>query len=183
MAVRSYHTRGSGTRFGYLPNGRAGIELAVVCPKAYPLFDEAAQGVIGGAEVDMYYLTTELAKDRAFGVHVICGDYGQSPWQVREGVWLWKWRGGILRLWRLLKWVDADAYLMKTFSWGVPLVWLFCKTHHKKMIYRLAHDWECDGSFKRKRPVLHSVFRFCLRRSDAVLAQTQHQADRLKETL
>jgi hypothetical protein len=46
-------------------------------PKAYPLFNPQVKTVFGGAEVDLYLLATELAKDSGFAVSFITADYGQ----------------------------------------------------------------------------------------------------------
>ena len=62
------------------------ISVCFVCPKAYPLFNEAVEGVFGGAEVDLYYLATELAKDEVFDVSFIVADYGQADVETIEGV-------------------------------------------------------------------------------------------------
>ena len=155
-------------------SAHARVEVCIIAPKILPQFDSNAPGVIGGAETDMYYLATELAKDSDFGVHVI--HIGDGPaWQIREHVWLWQWTGGAFALWRLMRWIDADVYMLKTFSWGVPWVWLWCRLNGKKFVYRMAHDWEVDGTFRHKRPILHWLFRSCLERSDVVLFQTQKQ--------
>jgi len=160
------------------------IELCFVCPKVYPLFNPQAKGVIGGAETDMYYLSTELAKDKEFGVHIICGDYGQASWEVREKVWLWNWGSrNPLILWRILKWINADVYITKTMSWGVPLVYAFCRRHHKKFAYRAAHDWEVDGTFQKRYPILHWFFRYSIKHADLVIAQTEHEASFLRTWL
>ena len=68
--------------------GQAGqpIRVCFVILNAYPLFNPEAKGVIGGAEVDSYYLASELAKDPNYNVSCIVADYGQEPVEVRENV-------------------------------------------------------------------------------------------------
>ena len=58
-------------------SGKKTVKVCFVSPKAYPLFDDKAQGVFGGAEVDLYMLGTELAADDAFEVSFIVADYAQ----------------------------------------------------------------------------------------------------------
>ena len=55
-------------------------------PKAYPLFNPQIKTVFGGAEVDLYLLATELAKDNDFAVSFITADYGQPPIETIAGV-------------------------------------------------------------------------------------------------
>jgi hypothetical protein len=42
--------------------GKKAVRVCFVSPKAYPLFDDTAKGVFGGADVDLYMLDTKLAK-------------------------------------------------------------------------------------------------------------------------
>ena len=53
------------------------ISICFVMPKAYCLFNPEVEGVFGGSEVDLYYLSTELAKDEDYHVSFIVADYGQ----------------------------------------------------------------------------------------------------------
>ena len=64
----------------------APIRVCFIAPKAYPLFNPAVKGVLGGAEVDLYFLATELAKDKNFVVTFITADYGQEETETIEGV-------------------------------------------------------------------------------------------------
>ena len=43
-------------------------------------------GVFGGAEVDLYLLGTELAKDQNFHVTFITADWGQPEEEIREQI-------------------------------------------------------------------------------------------------
>ncbi len=54
------------------------IRVCFISPKAYPLFNPNVEAVFGGAEVDLYYLATELAKDDSFTVSFITADYGAT---------------------------------------------------------------------------------------------------------
>ena len=62
------------------------IRVCFIILRAYPLFNPQTKSIIGGAEVDLYLLATELAKDKKFEVRFVVGDYGQKPTEVRENV-------------------------------------------------------------------------------------------------
>lgn len=47
------------------------IRVCFVAPKTYPIFNPATGNYFGGAEVDLYYLATELAKDNNFEISFI----------------------------------------------------------------------------------------------------------------
>lgn len=51
------------------------IRVCFIILNAYPLFNLEVKDVIGGAEVDLYLLATELAKDKNFQVCFVMGDY------------------------------------------------------------------------------------------------------------
>ena len=54
--------------------------------KAYPLFNPKTNATFGGAEVDLYYLATELAKDPNVTVSFVVADYGQNNLEQHENV-------------------------------------------------------------------------------------------------
>lgn len=165
------------------------ISICFVAPKAYGLFDPSAKTNFGGAEVDLYMLATELGKDPAFAVSFITADYGQPAEQTRESVRLLKsldfGRGplmGAVRIWRALKTADAQFYLMKTASPGVPLVYAFCRLNRRKFLYRTASRRECDGTYRREHPVLGRLFYRALRGAARVFAQNQDDQELLSCT-
>jgi glycosyltransferase involved in cell wall biosynthesis len=144
--------------------------------------------VFGGAEVDLYFLATELAKDPDFQVFVIVADYGQAQVETREGVTLIKGldlrRGtlsGMIRLWGAFRKAGADIYLIKTVSPGVPWLALFCKVHHKAFVYRTSSAPQYDRAFRRRHPILGKAFDWALRRARAVLAQSVEAASALQQ--
>ena len=166
------------------------VRICFVSPKAYGLFDPRTQTAFGGAEVDLYLLATELAKDADFEISFITADYGQSSPQTIENVriltsldWNQNSLAGALKIWRALKKARADMYLIKTASPGVPLVYAFCRLHQKKFLYRTAHSDECDGTYKKKHPLLGRLFAFSLRRADRVFTQNRSDSQQLRTTL
>ncbi|MDH7599907.1 MAG: glycosyltransferase family 4 protein [Sedimentisphaerales bacterium] len=159
----------------------------MVAPKAYPVFNTSVEAVFGGAEVDIYFLATELAKDPDLAVTVIVGDYGQDALEMREAVQLVK---GIdlsgsqsvaaLQLWRALKLANSHVYMIKTISPGVPLVVAFCRVHRRAFVYRTSSGIEYDRAFFQDHPFTGWLFKRALRSADLVLAQTQQAADGLR---
>ena len=163
------------------------ISVCFVSPKAYPLFDPQCEGVFGGAEVDLYLLGSELAKDSRFEVSFVTADYGQVDEQVRDGIRLIKSLvfsqnpiSGAFKIWKALKDASADIYVIKTASPGVPLLAKFCRRNKRKFIYRTAHQDECDGTYTKQHPVLGKMFVKALRRADIVFAQNACDAEKLK---
>ena len=164
-------------------SGISKIKVCFVCPKVYPLFDAGCAGVIGGAEVDLYNLGTELAKDPSFEVSYVTADYGQEAEVQIEGVRLIRSlnfkRGlisGATRLWGAMRRADADVYMIKTASPGVPLTAAFCRLHGRRFVYRSAHQDDCDGTYLRRHPIIGKAYVRALKR--ASLITTQNESDR-----
>ncbi len=165
------------------------LSVCFVCPKAYGLFDSAVKTSYGGAEVDLYMLATELAKDPAFSISFITADYGQPAEQVRENVRLLTGLNfaqnplrSAWRLWRTLKKADAQFYMLETASPGVLLVSAFCRLHRRLFLYRTAHRYECDGTYQAQHPILGRFFTRVLRRAACVFVQNQEDQEQLRKT-
>jgi glycosyltransferase involved in cell wall biosynthesis len=166
------------------------INVCFVCPKAYPLFNPACQATFGGAEVDLYLLATELVKDPAFKVSFITADYGQPQQETRDSITVLKsltFRenslSGAWKIWQAMSCADADVYVLKTISPGVPLAAAFCKWKKKVFIYRTASTLECDGNWVRGKRLLGKAFAWGLRKADAVITQNTQDQKNLLDTL
>ncbi|MHC4694469.1 MAG: glycosyltransferase family 4 protein [Planctomycetota bacterium] len=165
------------------------IRICFVILNAYPLFNPEAEGVIGGAEVDSYYIASELAKDPNYRVSCIVADYGQEPIEVRESVTLIRALdfntrriSATLRLWRALRKADAHIYVRKLSSAVTAEVAFFCKRYGRSFVYRTASAVECDGTYLKEHYFRGKGFLWALRHADAVIAQNQTDADNLAKT-
>jgi len=166
------------------------IRVCLVSPKSYPLFDSGVESVFGGAEVDMYLLGTELAKDERFEVSFIVADYGQGESIAIDGVRIIRSLdfnknaiSGAMRIWRAMRLADADVYMLETASPGVPLAAAFCRLHHKAFVYRTAHQYECDGTYLKEHFFLGRAFAASLRCAATVFAQNCEHQKILRETI
>ena len=166
------------------------IRVCFVILRAYTLFNPEVKGVIGGAEVDFYYLAKELAKDPKYEVSCIVADYGQEPTEVREGVTLIKTPdfkkrriSATLGLWKALRTADAQIYVRKFPTAVTTEVALFCKVHGRKFVYRTASEIECDGTYIKKHFFRGKGFIWSLRHAAAVTAQNKKGSKKLTETV
>lgn len=160
------------------------IKICFVSPKAYPIFNPACNSVFGGAEVDIYHIATELAKDPAYEISCIVADYDQPAIETRENVKLIKsltfrenQLAGAIKVWQAMKLADADRYFIKTASFGTFLTALFCKLKKRQFVYRSAHTDECDGTWVRKNRFAGQLFKWSL--NNATLVFVQNQSDKL----
>lgn len=172
-----------------MTEGIGKIKVCFVVPKVYPLFDRSLKSVFGGAEVDVYLLGTELAKDDKFKVSFVTADYGQQSTEQIEGVEIIKSLTfkenrlcGAMKIWRAMKAADADVYILKTASPGVPLAAMFCKLNGKKFVYRTASSTECDGTYVKGHGLSGRAFLWGLRSAALVLSQNAEDSEALEST-
>lgn len=170
-------------------NNSKKIKICFVAPKAYPIFNPEVGTYFGGAEVDLYYLATELVKDNSFEISFIVADYKQPQEEFIENVRVIKTIDfkkpiqGALKIWDGLKSANADIYFLKCASPGVPLVAWFCKSHKRIFVYRLASLLESDGTYISQHPILGRLFAWSLKRADLIFAQNAVDADNLTKTM
>ncbi|MCH8867878.1 MAG: hypothetical protein IID58_13640 [Proteobacteria bacterium] len=50
------------------------MKIAIVAPKAYPVFDRSAVDTFGGAEVALSLIARELAQIEDSDVHILVGE-------------------------------------------------------------------------------------------------------------
>lgn len=167
----------------------APIRICFVAPKAYPLFNPAVDEVFGGAEVDLYLLAAELAKDKNFEVTFITADYGQKKIENVQDVTIIKSVNfeknpftGARQVWQAMNTADAGIYFQEASSWGTFLVALFCKLHKKIFVYRTANQGECDGKFRRQHFLTGKAFHWSLQNAKQVIVQNQIDKAKLQQT-
>lgn len=170
-------------------SSESAIRVCFVSPKSYPLFRPQTPGVFGGAEVDLFLLGTELAKDTRFAVSFVVADYGQAAEEMVGPVRLIRSMNfrtvgltGAMRVWQALRKADAAVYMIKTASPGVPLTAAFCRWHRRAFVYRTASARESDGRYRQEHPFLGRAFAWALRQAPAVLSQNQTDCDNLLRT-
>jgi glycosyltransferase involved in cell wall biosynthesis len=78
-----------------------------------------------------------------------------------------------LSIWQSLRVADASSYLFRTGRSRLIAGALFCQVHRRKLIYAGAHD--LDFTFDGAPGTHGPPFRAALRRTDAIVTQTQQQ--------
>ena len=166
------------------------IRVCFIAPKAYPLFNPNVKKVFGGAEVDLYFLATELAKDRSFDVSFITADYGQEDIETIDNVRIIKSLDfnknpltGAARVWRAMHTADSQIYFQEAVSWGTLLVALFCSSHKRTFVYRTANQGESDGTYFNRKRLLKTAFSRSLHKAGAVIVQNEIDKENLHDSV
>ncbi len=166
------------------------IRVCFIAPKAYPLFNPDVKKVFGGAEVDLYFLATELAKDENFAVSFIAADYGQQDIETIDNVRIIKSLdfdknplSGAARVWRAMHTANSQIYFQEAVSWGTLLVALFCASHKRAFVYRTANQGESDGTYFNKKRLLQKAFSWSLHKAGAVIVQNEIDRENLQNSV
>lgn len=86
-------------------------------------------------------------------------------------------------IWRGMAEADAAIYLFRTGRSRLVVGAMFCQAHRRKLVFAAAND--LDFAFDGERGI-HAptrAYRAALRRTDAIVAQTEHQLDLVRRGL
>jgi glycosyltransferase involved in cell wall biosynthesis len=161
---------------------------------AYPFFNPDAGYHYGGAELQLYTMATELARDPRFRVSFVVCDASPPQFEEREGVTVCKWTpsyegpryvrilGYYRRFWRFLAARSPDVVIQRgagVLSFGLAL---FCRLAGARFVFMTAHDsdlgrepppWWGPGWPTKLR---WRLLRVALRLSDGIIVQHDAQA-------
>lgn len=164
-------------------------KVYIYSEQAYPLFSQG-DGKFGGAEVDLYFLARELARRSDYQVDFLVGDYGQKKIRYIDGVRVIRLTHMNISLYRKLFHKltrrifiiyelfrsDADIYLTEAHTEVLGYMGLVCKLFKKKkLIYRTAHDWDCNGHHTSRRDIVGLMFTIGIRLTDKIISQNEKQ--------
>jgi glycosyltransferase involved in cell wall biosynthesis len=148
------------------------MKICFIALKAYPIFKPKIKSTFGGAEVQLYLLSKELAKNKELDIHFMVADYGQKNTEVFSKVKVWKalnFKNNKIKqtidFFKIFNMVNADTYVQRTLTVQSGLIALYCKLRRKRFIYMVAHDSETDGTheiFKKpfNRFLANLVYKF-----------------------
>ncbi len=173
------------------------IRICFVLFGAYPLFNPRCDATFGGAEVDLYNVAVNIAKNSKYEITFLVGDYGQDMIEYYNEVKVIKHHyekiGNdndnkvcmktfkYLDLIRKLLFTEADIYFTECAS--ELLGWMVLingRIKRKKVVFRLASDTDTDlGSHKKGSKRFYYMYRYGLLYADLVISQTETQSTAL----
>jgi len=166
------------------------IGVCFISPGIYPLFNPSIHGVLGGAQVDIYMIASELAMDKRFCVSIITDHFDQSGVEAMDNLIIYKTpkiQNVPLRssraLWKSMGKANASIYFAKGASLTTALVALFCHIGRRVFILRTSSDFECDGSYLRTYPLKGKCFLWSLKVARQVIVQNTAGVSKLKQSM
>jgi glycosyltransferase involved in cell wall biosynthesis len=148
---------------------------------------------IGGEQVQHTLLAKALTR-AGHQVSMVVYDYGQADGKQWDGITTFKayradsgvpvvrylhprWTG----VWSALLRADADVYYVSCAGMHLGLLTMFCKRHNKRVIFRVAHDRDCEPNnllIKYWRD--KKLYEYGLRNCDVVLVQSEQQRQAMR---
>ena len=148
---------------------------------------------VGGEEVQHTLLARALAR-RGYDVTMVTADLGQDDAARMDGITVFKAYGPhdglpilrfihprFTRFWAALARADADVYYTSCAGPLLGIVALFARRHGKRVVFRIAHDRDCEPDqllvkYWRDR----KIYEYGLRHADVILAQSEQQQRALR---
>ena len=148
----------------------------------------------GGEQVQQTLLSKALIR-HGYSVAMIVLDHGQPDGASWDGVTTWRaykpmagiyglrfiyprWTG----IWQAMARADARTYYVSCAGMRVGLAALFCRRHGRRLVFRAAHDTDCQPHnllihYARDR----KLYEYGLKRADAILTQSLRQQADMRE--
>jgi glycosyltransferase involved in cell wall biosynthesis len=169
------------------------FNVAIYMPLAADHYRHGGPGG-GGAELQTVLLARALAARGMRVAHIVFPVDGPAPTAPPSPSVIERGPdrgdlplvGGVaeaLSIWRSMARADASVYVFRTGRSRLLVGAMFCQAHRRKLVFAGAND--LDFAFEESRSIdspTHA-YRAALRRTDAIVAQTQHQLELIRQGL
>jgi glycosyltransferase involved in cell wall biosynthesis len=173
------------------------IKICFVQAFAYAVFNPKSNAKIGGAEVDLYNIATELSKDKRFDIYFLVADFGQKDLEIYENnIKVIKghsqekafsnYFNALFKFFIRLNQINADIYFTANLSKYVGFTNIYCKIFRKIHIHRTEHQHQVNKKVIlkeiRKGHLKYLFFLFGFMNVDHIVVQNEEDKDVLKKT-
>lgn len=169
--------------------------VCFVSQAAYGLFDPGCTAPFGGAELQMFVIAKELAKDPSLDVHFLVQDYDQPKSQRFGAITVWRYARPLKHArWAApIRWIASAASTYWTlsaikpdtiietpagFPTAVAAKWRWMHRRNARFVYWMASDADIEGGIS-PHALERRIAAGGVKRADLVIAQNSHQRDGL----
>jgi len=162
------------------------IIICIVSHFGYYLFNPNKNGYHygGGAEVQLFLITTQLLKNKDIEINVITGKFKDQENIIhKQGVKIFKvlpikrrflnYIIGPLHFMLTLIKIKPDIVIQRSASVLTGLSALYCNLFKKKFIYSVANNYDVNG--KAERGFKGKIYRYGLNNASCIVAQNNDQ--------
>jgi len=149
------------------------MRICFVSKNIYPVASGSNVPFAGGAEIQLSMLANKF-KEMGHKITFITDDFGQADIDEIDGIKYFKvpfrYMGGNklylfsdwLKLYRKLKKIDADVYLLKGPRFNFFIVGLFAMCSRKRVVFISTIDTDSDPDIMRRVDPVYNRFLYCL---------------------
>jgi glycosyltransferase involved in cell wall biosynthesis len=166
------------------------INICLVAPYIYSLFNKKCSVPFGGAEVQLYLLSKEFSRNKKINVNIITGNYNLKNIIIEysNGIKIFSSLSLEIKRFALLKYyiklfftlikVAPDIVIQRGGGIETAICAFYCRNFSKKFIFSIATD--DDVRKNRKIGIINRFYQYALNRMDFIVAQKQKQIKLLK---
>jgi glycosyltransferase involved in cell wall biosynthesis len=171
------------------------MKVCFFSPTAYSYFRPSRENWAGGAEIQQLLVARHMLK-RGIDVSFIVGDYGQPDVELVNDITVIKsfapFRGNrklrflpdMFKIYRAMRIADADVYNQRSTSFFTGQLAYFTSLLGRVFTFSIGIDYNCYADCDGYLPFpMTNLYRYGIRRADAVIAQTELQQGLLKRNL
>ncbi len=166
------------------------MNLTIVSLWAQKLFRPDEPQPFGGAELQLVFLSKELAKNYNVNIQFITRGSGPQEFFVKDQIKVYKMASRIkpfarslLGAWdilRLLLSLKSSLFIQRGGGIETGITAFAANFKKKPFLFMTSHSWDVDRTHEKKRGWLYGkLYMFGLKRSAAVVTQTQDQSEML----
>ena len=180
------------------------VTLCFIAFDAYPLFNsQITNFTYTGADIQLYILANELAKDKNFDISFVVGNFNQEDIEEYNNIKVYKYEGKTenlpfifhhiqgYKLYKLLKKINSDIYIQRSASTLTGQISSFTKFNNKKFVFMAAHEKDCDLPYTKLEklfghylyPVGIYRYLFGIKSADVIITQTREQYNLIRKSL
>jgi len=167
------------------------INICFVLHETYPYFKTSMAKITGGAELQFYYLATQLAQKKHFNVSFIVGDFKQSRFEIIDNIKLIKSFNAkrndnfIKKLIQAINFIKIlinekpEIIISTTNNTMVVLCSLYSIFSKSKHIHRIAHNKDTSFGRTKEFGILARIYSWGMRKADKIFVQNKEQQQNL----